>query len=101
MAWGTFLIAFWTMIPQIQSIRRYAGLPGALEGVSMISLVVIAVDYVLWTVYGWHTGAWAIWIPSLFGVFATAVTIVMLVRVRRHSSTARKRKRERERIRHE
>lgn len=82
LAWATFLIAFWTMIPQIRSIQRYSDDPTALRGVSMLSLIIITVDYVCWTGYGLLTAAWAIWIPSAAGIVLTALTIFMLVRVR-------------------
>ena len=82
LAWGTFLIAFWTMLPQMRSIWKFRASPAALRGVSMLSLIIITVDYVAWSWYGLLVGAWAIWIPSVTGVVLTAITIAMLLRVR-------------------
>lgn len=83
LAWSTFLIAFWTMIPQIRSIRTYSHDAEALRGVSMVSLIVIGIDYAGWSAYGLLTAAWAIWIPSVFGVLATVITVIMLAKVRK------------------
>lgn len=82
LAWGTFLIAFWTMLPQMRSIWKFRASPAALRGVSMLSLIIVTVDYVAWSWYGLLVDAWAIWIPSVAGVILTAITIVMLLRVR-------------------
>lgn len=89
LAWATFLIAFWTLIPQITSIHRFRHDPEALRGVSLISLLVIVVDYTGWSAYGILTAAWALWIPSVFGAVATVITIVLLVRVRARGAGAR------------
>lgn len=82
LAWGTFLIAFWTMLPQMRSIWKFRDSPAALRGVSMLSLIIVTVDYVAWSWYGLLVSAWAIWIPSVAGVALTAITIAMLLRVR-------------------
>ncbi|WP_341855754.1 hypothetical protein [Brachybacterium sp. GPGPB12] len=82
LAWSTFLIAFWTLVPQTISIHRYRHEPEALRGVSMLSLSVIVVDYIGWSAYGILTAAWALWIPSVIGAVLTIVTVVSLLRVR-------------------
>ncbi|MGP5288467.1 hypothetical protein ACTXL6_00230 [Brachybacterium tyrofermentans] len=82
LAWSTFLIAFWTLVPQTLSIHRYRHEPEALRGVSMLSLSVIVVDYIGWSAYGILTAAWALWIPSVIGAVLTFVTIVLLLHVR-------------------
>lgn len=81
LAIGTFLIAFWTMIPQIIAIKKYQDNPKALEGVSLLSLAIIIIDYIAWSIYGIMVNAWAIWIPSVVGIALTIITVYMLIKV--------------------
>lgn len=84
LAWATFLIAFWTLIPQMLSIHRFRHEPEALRGVSMLSLQVVVLDYICWSAYGILTAAWAIWISSAIGAILTVATIVLLLKARSH-----------------
>lgn len=80
---AVFVIAFWSLIPQLISLRKYRSNPIAIEGLSLFSLWVVSIDYILWTAYGGLVSSWAIWIPSAFGVILTLVTISLTVIVRR------------------
>lgn len=83
LSWAVFLIAFWSLVPQLFSLRKYRNNPIAIEGLSLLSLWVVSIDYVLWTAYGALVSSWAIWIPSAFGVILTLATIALTLSVRR------------------
>lgn len=87
LSWAVFIIAFWSLIPQLFSLRKYRDNPTAIEGISLLSLWVVTLDYGLWTTYGILSSSWAIWIPSAVGIVLTLATIALTVSVRRGHST--------------